>query len=148
MNRLAAAAFFAGIALFMLVGYFKSQLSGMPAMLALLLSVGLPSVCCIWLLQSHFRNAQKAVNQREQLRRESIQAEIIRLAALQGGKFSIPEIVAKTAISNERIKEAAEALHLQDMLEVQIAPSGALVYALRNHTSSNDKHLAQGALDA
>ncbi|HET9439889.1 MAG TPA: hypothetical protein VFO52_06945 [Longimicrobiales bacterium] len=146
MNRLIIAALYL-LAGLMLLGFFNSglALTG-PAVVALLLVVVLPAGIATRLLLK--QPSAKAVQQRQQdLRMNTIESEILRIARLHQGKLTLVEIVSDLAISTDEAKAAADSLVHKEIADLEITDSGVLVYTFYDLRHLHEKSSARGLLE-
>jgi hypothetical protein len=138
------------LALFMLVGFLGSSAAiGAPATIAaLLLTVALPAAAGMTLASSHFRSRGRLARRREELRRQTIESEILRLAGQHGGRLTAVEVATDMAISPEAAKDALDALALREVADLEITDSGVVVYAFHDVRHLQEKPHAKGVLDA
>jgi hypothetical protein len=137
------------LALFMLLGFLASEqdLSSAALAVALLLTVGVPGVSSIYLFVTHFRRGRRTAQRKEQLRRQTLDAEILRLAAERGGRLTIVELVTELALTPEAAKSALHAMHARELAELEMTDSGLLVYSFRDVRGLGEKSRARGLLD-
>jgi hypothetical protein len=138
------------LSLFMLIGFLRSDASiGAPATIAaLLLTVALPAAAGLALVSGHFRGRGRLTRRREELRRQTIESEILRLAGQRGGRLTAVEVASDMAISPEAAKDALDALALREQAELEVTDSGVLVYAFHDVRHLHEKPHAKGVLDA
>jgi hypothetical protein len=138
------------LALFMLIGFLGSDAPlGAPATIAaLLIAVALPAAAGVALVSSHFRAGGRLARRREELRRQTIESEILRLAGQRGGRLTAVEVASDLAISPEAAKDALDSLALREQAELEITESGVLVYAFHDVRHLQEKPHAKGVLDA
>lgn len=148
MGKLFGAGGLGLLSLVMLLGFFRTDASGISAVLALLVTVGLPAAGSAALIYSHLTGRNFLEARREKLRRESLEAEILKLAATKGGKLTVVEVVSATAVDSERVKAALDSLHLKNHAQIQISESGTLVYSFPEIKGISEKSGAKGVLDA
>ncbi len=150
MSRLLWSALLLVLSAFMLVGFLESGASlAAPATLAaLLITVGLPAAGAVVLGSGHFRNRGRLTRRREELRRQTIESEILRLAARHGGRLTAVEVASEMAITPEAAKDALDALALREQAELEITESGLIVYAFHDVRHLGQKSSAKGVLDA
>jgi hypothetical protein len=143
---------FGGIALlalaaFMFLGFLNSSASlGSPtALMALLLTVGLPAGAGIALLRGIgvARGARA-----ERLRQQTIDAEILRLAIQHGGKLTALEVATALALSPESAKASLDSLAEREQADLEITDAGIIVYAFHDAKNIGGKSSARGLLDA
>jgi hypothetical protein len=150
LGRLIAATLLLMLALFMLFGFLKSDqgLSSAAMATALLLTVGVPAVSSIFLFAGHFRRGKHAQSRKDQLRKQTLDAEILRLAGERGGRLTIVELVTEFALTPDAAKEALDAMHARELAELEMTDSGLLVYSFRDIRGLSEKSKARGLLDA
>jgi hypothetical protein len=138
------------LSLFMLIGFLGSDAAiGAPATIAaLLITVGLPAAAGVALASGHFRARGRLARRREELRQQTIESEILRLAEQRGGRLTAVEVASDMAISPEAAKEALDSLALRELAELEITDSGLLVYAFHDVRHLLEKPHAKGVLDA
>ena len=150
MARLVGSGLLILLSLFMLIGFLRSDASiGAPATIAaLLLTVALPAAAGLALVSGHFRGRGRLTRRREELRRQTIESEILRLAGQRGGRLTAVEVASDMAISPEAAKDALDALALREQAELEVTDSGVLVYAFHDVRHLHEKPHAKGVLDA
>jgi hypothetical protein len=138
------------LSLFMLVGFLGSNaaLSAPATLAALLITVALPAAGSVALASGHFRGRGRIARRRDELRRQTIESEILRLAGQRGGRLTAIEVASDMAISPEAAKEALDSLALRELAEIEITESGVLVYAFHDVRHLGEKPHARGILDA
>ena len=149
MNKLVGSALLFLLSLFMLMGFLRSdaQLSSMSTLLALLITVGLPAAGGAALLASHFRYGKRFEQRRDLLRQQTLEAEILRLAAERGGRLTLVEIVTEMAVPSEHAQQALDALAMREVADVAITESGTLVYTFHDIRHLDQKPHAKGVLE-
>jgi hypothetical protein len=138
------------LSLLMLIGFLGSDAAiGAPATVAaLLITVVLPAAAGVALASGHFRGRGRLARRREELRQQTIESEILRLAEQHGGRLTAVEVASDMAISPEAAKEALDSLALRELAELEITDSGVLVYAFHDVRHLREKSQARGVLDA
>jgi hypothetical protein len=138
------------LSLFMLIGFLGSSAAiGAPATIAaLLITVGLPAAAGVALASGHFRARGRLASRREELRRQTIESEILRLAGQRGGRLTAVEVASDMAISPEAAKDALDSLALREQAELEITDSGMIVYSFHDVRHLQEKPHAKGLLDA
>jgi hypothetical protein len=135
------------IAAFMFLGFLNSSASlGSPtAIIALLLVVGLPAAGGVALLRG-IGGARTA--RAERLRQQTIDAEILRLAAQQAGKLTAVEVATALALPPETAKASLDGLVEREVADLEITDAGVIVYAFHDVKNVGGKATARGVLDA
>jgi hypothetical protein len=150
VGRLVASGALMLLSLFMLAGFLRSDavLSAPATVVALLITVGLPAAGSVALIAGRFRGRAQLARRREELRQQTIESEILRLAEQRGGRLTAVEVASDMAISPEAAKEALDSLALRELAELEVTDSGLLVYAFHDVRRLRDKAKARGVLDA
>jgi hypothetical protein len=138
------------LATLMLWGFFRSNASlASPAAIgALLITVALPVAGGIALLRGVATFGGRRSARVDQLRRQTIDAEILRLAMEQGGRLTAVEVATALALSPEAAKETLDALVSREVADLEITDAGLLVYTFYDAKHVGGKHSARGILDA
>ena len=150
MNKLIGAAGLALLALFMLAGFFNSSLAlGAPATLAALaFTVGLPAAGAALLVRGHFGEKARLTGRKAELRRNTIDAEILRLAGEHGGQLTAVEVATALSMTPESAAEALKSLGIRGQADVEVTDDGVLVYSFYDVRHLGGKSTAKGVLDA
>jgi hypothetical protein len=137
------------LSLFMLLGFARStaELSTFGTAMALLITVVLPAAAGIALAARHFRGGRLVESRRDQLRRQTVESEILRLAAERGGRLTLVEIVTDMAVSTEAAQEALDSLVMREVAEIAVTDSGVLVYTFHDVARLGEKSRARGILE-
>lgn len=148
--KLGGAAFLMAIALFMLLGFLGSTaaLSGAATFAALALTVGLPAAGAGLLVRSHLRERDRLTGRKAELRQQTLEAEILRMAREHGGRLTAVEVATELAMTPEAAKQALDALSAREQADIQITDSGVLVYSFYDVRHLGEKSSAKGILDA
>ena len=148
MRKLWGAAGLAAVSLVMLAGVLRADLAfGASGITAFLLTVGLPAVGAGLLLRSHLNDRRLGSGARDAIRAQTFRSEILRLASRKGGKLTVAEVIAELAIPKATAESALEALHLEELAEIEITESGMLVYEFPDIRRLGEKGGAKGVLD-
>ena len=137
------------LSLFMLLGFFKADLSAGTAVqvMTFLLTVGLPAGGGIALIRSHRKEVAATGETNRQRTLERVQADLLKLARDQGSKLTVVEATAELGLSSATVEEALKALHTKGLAEVQVTDSGMIVYAIPDIELLDEKDTARGLLD-
>lgn len=135
------------LAAFMLIGFFTAEVGGAAAFIALLITVVLPAVGGIALIRRGGGGGGKLGARREELRRETLQSEMLRLAKEHQGRITIVEAVAALGITPDEAKEALDGLALRSIAEHEITDSGVIVYVFHDVERLDEKHQSKGLLE-
>lgn len=150
MWKLVGSALLLLLSLFMLAGFLQSDAARTaPATLAaLLITVGVPMVGGLALAAGHFGGRGRLARRREELRQQTIESEILRLAARHDGKLTAVEVASEMALAPEAAKDALDALAVREHADLEITESGVIVYSFHDVRHLNQKSRAKGVLDA
>lgn len=141
------------VALFMAFGFFRARPdAGATLVVTLLIAVVLPAAggVYLWWSASADRAAALAGLRRHKalLLRQTLQAELLKLAERRGGKLTVVEAVGELAFDADTVGEALEAMAVEGLAEVEVSESGVIVYAFRDVIHLGEKAEAKGVLDA
>lgn len=150
MNKLVVATGLVLLAVFMLAGFLNSDLPlGAPAALAALaITVGLPAVGAALLVRGHYAEKSRLSGRKAELRRNTLDAEILRLAGQHGGKLTAVEVATALAMTPEAAQEALKSLGIRGQADVEVTDDGVLVYSFYDVRHLGGKSSAKGVLDA
>jgi hypothetical protein len=137
------------LALFMFVGYLGADIQGGAGatVLALAIAVGLPAAGGAGLLWRHFRKPGQLNARKDELRRQTLDAEILRISRAHGGKLTVVEVVSELAVTPDEAKNALESLARRELADLQITDSGVIVYAFHDIARLSEKSRSKGILD-
>lgn len=147
MSRKTIAIALLALAGLMLFGFMRSNASiGAPAtIVALLITVVAPAVGGIAML----RGTDLARGKRlDQLRQQTIDAEVLRLAVTEGGRLTAVEVATALALTPEQAKDTLDALVARDIADIAVTERGVLVYTFHDAKHIGGKGDAKGVLDA
>jgi hypothetical protein len=149
MGSLVGGVVLLGISLFVLAGFLGSDAAfGAPATLvALGIGVALPAGAGIALLRARSRGTGAVRARREELRRRTVDAEVLLLAGARGGRLTVVELVQELALSPEDATATLEDLMRRDLADIEITDSGGIVYRFPDVQRLGEKHDARGLLD-
>ena len=141
------------VALFMLFGFFRARPGGgLILVITFLIAVVLPAAGGLYLWWSASAGRERAEadlrHRKDRLRRQTLEAELIKLAERRGGKLTVVEAVAELAFDSETVSEVLEQMAVRGLVEVQVSESGVLVYSFYDVQHLDEKDDAKGALDA
>lgn len=138
------------LALFMLLGFVRAEPNAGTAatMITFLLVVVLPAVSGLALLYTHRQQGHTVAQRKERLRQQTLEAEVLKVAARKGGKLTVVEVVGGMAVDTETAKRTLDALVTEGHAEVQFTDSGVIVYAFYDIQHLAEKRDAKGVLDA
>lgn len=149
MGRLIGAGVLAVLALFMLLGFLNSDAGlGDPATLvAFLLVVGLPAAGAGLLIRSHLAERSLATGRKAELRRQTLEAEILRFAGQRGARLTAVEVATQFALPPDTAKEALDGLVVRGQADLAVTDEGLLVYTFHDVRHLGGKASAKGILD-
>ncbi|MBA3579924.1 MAG: hypothetical protein H0W42_08060 [Gemmatimonadaceae bacterium] len=82
-----------------------------------------------------------------QLRRQTIEAEVLRLAGQREGKITVVEVVSELAIDHSEATDVLETLSVRGLADIQITDSGTIVYDFRDLRLLGEKGSAKDVLE-
>ncbi len=138
-----------GVSLFMLLGFLNADLSGsaLVSALTLLVAVGIPGAAGGTLLYQHFAQGKKLSGSRDQLKRQTQESELLRLAGEHSGRLTVVEVVRELAVTHSDAEELLRSLQVRGFAEIEITDSGMLVYRFPDVQLLEEKGTAKGVLD-
>ncbi len=152
MGKLVGGILLTFVAAFMMIGFLAGGGADQSAVVRILtfgVAVGIPAAAGGALLWQHARRTRLAgPGGSEQLRSQTHQSEIVKLAQHKGGRLTTVEIVADTALSIDQAEAAMSQLVERGMAEVEITDRGLIVYRFRDLEQLPDKVKSRGVLDA
>ena len=139
-----------GISLFMLLGFFNANLPGSAGaqFLALIVGVGIPGAVGGALLSQHFGGKKKLAGRREQLKRQTQEAELLRLAGEHDGRLTVVDVVRDLALANSDAEQLLRGVVERGDAEIEITDRGLLVYRFPDVQLLDEKSSSKGVLDA
>lgn len=134
---------------FMLVGFFRSDasLSAFATVMALGITVALPGLAGLALIGRHLTGGRKLQARRNQLRDQTLQSEILRLAAQRAGRLTLVEIMTEMAVDTATAQAALDALVQREVADIAVTDSGVLVYTFHDVARLDEKSRARGVLE-
>jgi hypothetical protein len=150
LNKLIGAVLLALLALLMLAGFMNSTLalSGGTVLAALALTVGLPAAGAVLLARGHYAEKSRLTGRKAELRRNTVDAEILRLAGEHRGQLTAVEVATGLSMTPESAAEALKQLGIRGQADVQVTDDGVLVYSFYDVRHLGGKSTAKGVLDA
>ena len=137
------------VSLFMLLGFFNATpVSTGAAIATLLFTVGLPAAAGAALLRAHFAAGRGLSRRREELRRQTQEAEILKLAVEQHGKLTVLEVTTRLALPATTVEELLAGLHERGVAEIEVTDSGLIVYAFPDVQKLPGKGTSRDVLEA
>jgi hypothetical protein len=137
------------VSLFMLVGFLRAdaEMSLFARGFAFALTVLLPGVTGLTLVSRHLRGGTRRQTQRDALRQQTLEAEVLRLAGQRGGRLALVEVVTEFAVPAEAAQAALDALVHREIADIAVTDSGVLIYTFHDVQRLADKAQARGILE-
>ena len=134
----------------MTIGFLKSRpaVGGFALFVTFVIAVVLPAASGAYLWWTTFAERESFVRRREDLRRQTLEAELLKLAGRHGGKLVAVEAASELAFDAAVIEETLNAMADRGLAEVEISESGVLVYAFYDVRHLGEKEAAKGVFDA
>jgi len=153
MGRLFGGIALTGVAAFMFIGFLAGGGGDNPLaarIAAFVIAVVLPGGFGGRMLYQHLRGARLvgAGTGTNQLRKQTHESEILKLAQSRGGKLTVVEVVADTSMSVGDAEDALASLVERGVGDVEVTDSGLLVYVFRDVQQLGEKPRSKGLLDA
>jgi hypothetical protein len=146
MNRTTGAIALFVLAGLMLVGFVRSDatLAAPATIVALLLTTVAPAIGGVALLRG---GDTKRSRRLDQLRDQTIDAEILRLAVSEGGRLTAVEVATALTLTPEAAKDKLDALVHRDVADIAVTERGVVVYTFHDAKHLGGKSDAKGVLD-
>jgi len=112
---------------------------------AVLITVVAPAVGGIVLLRGRDLARSRRI---DQLRQQTIEAEILRLAVQERGRLTAVEVSTGLGITPEAAKETLDAMVARDVADIAVSDRGVVVYTFHDAKYLDGKGDAKGVLDA
>lgn len=137
------------LSLFMLLGYFRAEITGGPAVevLTVLFAVLRPAGGGAGLLYSHHRQSEAVQQRRHRQRLEGVKSDLVRLAREHGGKLTVVEAMSDLRLDAHLAEDALKELQVSGMAELELTDSGLIVYTFEDVKLLDEKGTARGILD-
>ncbi len=148
--RVLGGALLIGVALFMAIGFAVSDATRSlgTTIATLLIAVGIPAGAGLALIQSHYRTRRLRTADRAELRLQTWESELVRLATERGGKLTVVEAVAATGLRAPQVDGAFRSLTLQGVADIDVTDSGMLVYRFPDVQLLEEKGGSKPILDS
>lgn len=116
------------VAALMLLGFARSSagLGSPTAIFALLLTVALPAAGGVALLRGS--TGRNSAARMAQLRRQTIDAEILRLAMQHQGRLTAVEVASALALDAAECKAALDDMVTSQVADLEVSDEGVLIY--------------------
>ena len=133
---------------FMLLGFLNAgSMAALPAAIAFVVAVVLPAVGGVTLIARERGRGGSLATRRDQLRRQTVEAELLRLAGEHGGRLTVVEVVTALALSQDDAKAALDSLTMQEIADMAVTDSGTIVYTFRDIERALEKGSARPVLE-
>lgn len=146
MNRTTGGIALLVLAGLMFIGFMRSDatLAAPATIVAVLLTAVAPAIGGIALLRG---GDSKRSRRLDQLRDQTIDAEILRLAVSEGGRLTAVEVATALTLTPEAAKEKLDALVGRDVADIAVTERGVVVYTFHDAKHLGGKSDAKGVLD-
>ena len=146
MNRTTGGIALLAVAGLMFLGFMRSNASiTAPAtIVALLLTTVAPAIGGVALIRGTGTGRSRRL---DQLRDQTIDAEILRLAVSEGGRLTAVEVATALTLTPEVAKEKLDALVGRDVADIAVTERGVVVYTFHDAKHLGGKSDAKGVLD-
>ena len=136
------------VAALMLLGFARSSagLGSPTALFALLLTVALPAAGGIALLRGSLGGNSRA--RMAQLRQQTIDAEILRLAMQHQGRLTAVEVASALALGSGDAKAALDDMVNRQVADLEVSDEGVLIYTFHEARYFDGDRNAPRKLDA
>ena len=131
----------------MAVGFAQAGTLSAASLIALLIGAGIPGAFGIALLAGRGFGRGKLNASKAALRRQTIEAEVLRLAGDRGGKLTVVEVVSNLALDHEEASRILDDFARRGIAEIQVTESGGLVYDFRDVRLLGEKDSARDVLE-
>ncbi|MYA32472.1 MAG: hypothetical protein F4164_13800 [Gemmatimonadales bacterium] len=150
MGRLIGGTALLAVALVMVVGFLRSGADplALRTLVALFIAAGLPAAGGGLLLARHLGLGRRIEHRREALRRDTFEAEILRMAGREGGRLTAVEVAGELAVPVDLAEGFLNEFMAREMAEIEITDSGLLVYNFHDVRHLAEKESARGLLDS
>lgn len=133
---------------FMLLGFLNAgSMAAVPAAIAFVIAVVLPAAGGVALIARERGKTGKLATRRDQLRRQTVESELLRLAGERGGRLTVVEVVSALALSADDAKAALDSLTMQEIADLAVSESGTIVYTFRDIERALEKGSARPVLE-
>jgi len=138
------------LALLMVWGFLRTGADpfALRTLVALFIAAGLPAAGGGLLLARHFGVGRRIEHRREALRRDTLEAEVLKMAGRHGGRLTAVEVAGELAVPTTTAEEVLNELMAREMAEIEITDSGLLVYDFHDVRQLSEKESARGLLES
>jgi hypothetical protein len=131
----------------MFLGYLGADVGGAEAVFALLITVAVPAAAGIALVSGRLRLGGTGEARKLELRQQTLEAELLRIARAHGGKLTIVEAVSELAVTPEEAKQSLDTLAVRGLADFEVTDSGVVVYVFHDLQHLGDKSKSKGLLE-
>jgi predicted DNA-binding transcriptional regulator len=85
---------------------------------------------------------------REALRKQVLEAEILRMAAERGNRITVIELVTELSLTAEMARGTLEDMLRRGLADIQVTDLGGIVYTFPDLDQLHDRSRSKGLLDA
>jgi hypothetical protein len=138
------------VAGFMTIGFLAGGAADASAgarLAAMLISVGIPAVGGFALIRGHLQRTPRVGSGRAELRRLTQSSEVLKLAERRGGRLTVVEVVAETALPAEAAEALLAEFVQQGLAEPEVTEAGLIVYRFGDIEQLRDKGKSRGLLE-
>lgn len=155
--RLFGAITLIALSLFLLLGFVEADLADrgfLVAALTFVIAVALPAVGGMLLFFGIRRTSSGRREKREARRRQTLEAEVLRLATARAAgesgacKLTAVELASALTVDLETATATLQDLHRRSVAELELTDDGTIVYAFRDLAGPRQKNAARAVLDA
>ena len=123
-------------------------MSAPAALLTFLIAVGIPAGAGTGLLYLHLREHGRLGGREDRLRMQTWIAEALKVAERKGGRVTVVELVAESAMDSTHAERALSALVERGIADIEISESGLLVYRIHDVELLSEKRRTRRVIDA
>lgn len=132
----------------MLLGFLNAgSMAAVPAAIAFVIAVVLPAAGGVALIARERGKTGSLATRRDQLRRQTVESELLRLAAAHGGRLTVVDVVTELALSADDAQAALDSLTMQEIADLAVTDSGTIVYTFRDIERALEKGSARPVLE-
>lgn len=149
MGKLIGAGVLFSVAAFMILGFLGSA-TAMTLPVAVItwgVAVGIPVAGGLGLIHLYRKERGAQSETRADVRRQTWEAEVVRLAGRKSGRLTVVELVGELGLSAEEAQETLESLMNQGIGDIEITESGLLVYRFEDVQRLKDKSQSRPILE-
>lgn len=111
------------------------------------LTIVLPGAVGISLIRKHLGHTPLLSRGRTDLKRLTQSSEIMKLAERKGGRLTVVEVIAETALPAETVETMLGDFVAQGLAEPEVTDKGLMVYVFHDVQQLRDKDKSRGLLE-